>query len=183
MAKYVRTDGVGFIQEVSDSSKHNCDYEVGDTAAVGKWVDKHNVTGTVNSIHDLRYYPTEMVRDMRNRLLMQTDFLVASDSPYADDSTAQTLIKAYRQKLRDMFDADASKNWKSWDGGPPGSGYKGGELFHSGIHWPGCAFGSDMANESGTPFFIPQRDKDGFLLPGGPYAGCNIHGHSTDDNA
>ena len=31
--------------------------------------------------------------------------------------------------------------------------------------------------------FVPQRDKDGFLLPGGPYAGCNIHGHSTDDNA
>ena len=90
MAKYVRTDSVGFIEEVANSSSTGCDYEVGDTAATGKWVDKHNVTGTVNSIHDLRYYPTEMVRDMRNRLLMQTDFLVASDSPYADDSTAPT---------------------------------------------------------------------------------------------
>ena len=176
MAKYVRTDSVGFIEEVANSSSTGCDYEVGDTAATGKWVDKHNVTGVANSIHDRRYYPTEMVKDMRNRLLLQSDYLVGTDSPYADNSTAQTLIKAYRQKLRDMFDADASKSWKSW------TGYVSGDLFHSGIQWPGCAFSSDMTPETGGDFFVPQRDKDGFLLPGGPYTGCNIHGHCTDDN-
>lgn len=183
MAKYVRTDSVGFIQEVSDSSKFNCDYEVGDSASVGKWVDKHNVTGSVNSIHDLRYYPTEMIKDMRNRLLQQTDFLVASDSPYIDNSTAQTNIKAYRQKLRDMFDADASKNWKSW------TGYVSGDIFHSGIKWPGIIMGSDTSDPgegNGTDANViwgPQRDKDGFLLPGGPYHGAATHGHCTDDNA
>ena len=178
MAKYVRTDSVGFIQEVSDSSKHNCDYEVGDTAAVGKWVDKNNITGSgVNSIHDKRYYPTEMVRDIRNRLLIQSDFLVASDSPYIDDSTAQTQIKAYRQKLRDMFDADASKNWKSW------TGYASGDIFHSGIQWPLCHLDSKVNDNDGDgKIWVPPTDESGFLLPGGEYRGWQDHGSFTDDN-
>ena len=40
-----------------------------------------------------------------------------------------------------------------------------------------------MTPETGGDFFVPQRDKDGFLLPGGPYHGAATHGHCTDDNA
>ena len=179
MAKFVRTDSVGYVVEVSNTSVFNCDYEVGDTAATGKWVDKHNLSGTgANTIHDRRLYPEEMVKDVRNRLLMQSDFLVGADSPYIDNSTVQTRIKAYRQKLRDMFDADASKNWKSW------AGYVSGDIFHSGIQWPTVALGTgDISGTQGDcTTWIANTDESGFLLPGGPYKGCDIHGHVTDTN-
>ena len=180
MAKYARLNSTGYVVAISDSSAFNCDYEVPDTAAVGKWIDRHNVSGTGgNTVHDKRYYPMEMIRDIRNRLLLQTDFLVGADSPYADDADKITKIKAYRQKLRDAFSTDNSKNWKSW------RNYASGDIFHSGIDWPRLVLvGTQEIDgdyvEGST--WIPQVDESGFITPGGEYKGVLVHGTMTDDN-
>ena len=171
-------DSAGYVQAISDTSVFNCDYEVPDTAAVGKWIDRFNVSGTgANTVHTLRYYPTEMIKDIRNRLLVQSDFLVAADSPYIDDSDKQTRIKTWRQKMRDAFSSDASKSWKSW------TGYGSGDIFHSGIDWPRLALtGSDNDASSSHENWIPQVDESGFITPGGEYKGVLQHGTMTDDN-
>ncbi len=176
-------DSTGFVQAISDTSVFNCDYEVPDTAAVGKWIDRFNVSGTgANTVHTLRYYPTEMIKDIRNRLLVQSDFLVAADSPYIDDSDKQTRIKTWRQKMRDAFSSDASKSWKSWNG------YQSGDIFHSGIDWPRLALTGTANTIDGTdPDYTirnwqPQVDESGFITPGGEYVGVLQHGTMTDDN-
>lgn len=183
MAKFVRMDSAGYVQEVSNTSVFNCDYEVPDTAAVGKWIDRFNVSGTgANTVHTLRYYPMEMIKDIRNRLLVQSDFLVAADSPYIDDSDKQTRIKTWRQKMRDAFSSDASKSWKSWNG------YQSGDIFHSGIDWPRLALTGTANTIDGTdPDYTirnwqPQVDESGFITPGGEYVGVLQHGTMTDDN-
>ncbi len=176
-------DSAGYVQAISDTSVFNCDYEVPLLVRLlPELYTLYSSAACANTVHTLRYYPMEMIKDIRNRLLVQSDFLVAADSPYIDDSDKQTRIKTWRQKMRDAFSSDASKSWKSWNG------YQSGDIFHSGIDWPRLALTGTANHIDGTdPDYTirnwqPQVDESGFITPGGEYKGVLQHGTMTDDN-
>lgn len=73
-----------------------------------------------SSVVQYRPFTLEQVREMRNQLLIDSDWMVLEDSPYqaADQSSNLTTIKTYRQSLRDFPDSDVSYdenniNWPS----------------------------------------------------------------------
>lgn len=63
-------------------------------------------------LFEYRPYSINEVRDMRNELLKETDWMVLPDSRYqeANQSSNLALIETYRQSLRDFPNPDTSYN-------------------------------------------------------------------------
>ena len=68
-----------------------------DLVTVGWWVDPAD-----NSLTAQKTWLIDEARDKRNKLLVESDWMVLEDSPYYSDASKLTAIKTYRQTLRDL---------------------------------------------------------------------------------
>lgn len=108
MAKFILVDSNNRVFQVQDSRPTDASssewIEVSNDSVQEQWYYKD---GTLSELKPLSIFE---VRQMRNKLLEESDWMVLEDSIYqaADQSSNLTAIKTWRQSLRDFPDESAS---------------------------------------------------------------------------
>jgi hypothetical protein len=112
MAKFIVVDRKNRVSHVFDSmpsdSISNLCIEVDNDNVDQNWYyDK-----STSTVHQYKPYTLDEVRGIRNKLLLDSDWMILEDSKYQapDQSSNLIAIKTYRQSLRDYPDDSVSYN-------------------------------------------------------------------------
>jgi len=106
MSKFVLVDLKSYVSEVEDTAVDSQNWiEVSNDSVARGWY--YQSDGTVV---EQKPITIDEMRELRNKELQRTDWMVAEDSPYqaTGQETNLTNIKTYRQALRDLPDPSAS---------------------------------------------------------------------------
>jgi hypothetical protein len=111
MSKFILVDIKSYVSHVEDTAIDSNNWiEVSNDSVAQGWY--YQSDGTVV---EQKPITIEEMRELRNKELQQTDWMVMEDSPYqaAGQETNLANIKTYRQALRDLPDESVSYTEKN----------------------------------------------------------------------